>query len=73
MPIKKRKSLPPPQLANDPYKLPGRPLEELLREFDRKASDAAWEGDYAESRRLQSIADEYRARIKAGELYEVAF
>lgn len=79
MPIKKRTTLPPPpptrtrQSGSDPYKLPGRPIGELLREFDRKASDAAWVGDDEEAKRCQQIADGYRARLEAGELYEVDF
>ena len=79
MPIKKRTTLPSPpptkphRVRTDPYKLPGRPLGELLSECNRKASDAAWAGDEKEAAKYTRQANDYRARIDAGELYEVDF
>lgn len=79
MPIRKRTTLPPPPptskrtVKTDPYKLPGRPLGELLQECNRMASDAAWAGDNETADKMTALADQYRARIEAGELYEVDF
>lgn len=75
MPIKKRKTLPPinVQRSRDvPFRIPGVPLEQLLKQADKDASDAAWDGDWVAAARYTKQADEYRARIAAGELYEVS-
>lgn len=73
MPIKKRTSLPPPPKPKvpDKYRLPGKPLENIVKALDKKASDAAWVGDETEAARCEALALVYRARIEAGELYEV--
>jgi hypothetical protein len=81
MPIKKRTSLPPKPFVKhrrpstvEPYKLPGRPLTEILRELDRKVSDLEWEQtDHASAIDYKRQADDIRKRIEAGELYEVDF
>lgn len=75
MPITKRRNLPQPPARRIPkseqYRIPGTPLETLVKDYDRKASDAEWGGNIEEANRLQSIANEYRKRIADGELYEV--
>lgn len=49
------------------------PLSDLVKKYDRLASDAAWEDNPKEADRLQSIADGYRKRLEEGELYEPNF
>ena len=74
MPIKKRTSLPlPPTRKIEPYKLPGKPLSEVLRHYDREASDAAWSGATEKAERYTARANDVRNRLQAGELYEVDF
>lgn len=72
MPIVKRSSVPSPLPAQQSdFRLPGRPLYELLRETRKQASDAHWEGNHKEGARLDLEANQIAARIEAGELYEV--
>ena len=66
--LPKRKVTQPPKAE---FRYPGRPLHELVKEYDQRASDEAWEGNTKEADRLQSIANEYRERLANGELYEV--
>mgnify|MGYP006275807317 CR=1 FL=1 len=75
MPIKRRKNMPVPKkrvkTPDDLPRSPGVPIERLVKEYDQRASDAHWEGDHEEGDRLQSIADNYRKRLEAGEVWEV--
>ena len=74
MPIVRRTSLPPPTPARDPeFRLPGRPLYEVLAEKKREASDLAWSGKTAEADKVEAEITEIRKRLDAGELYEVTF
>ena len=78
MPITKRRHLPPPppmrtRVKAEPFREPGRPLGDLVREYDRKASDASWAGDIGEADRYTALANDCRNRLQAGELYEVDF
>lgn len=77
MPIKKRRNIPKAPLpASKNFltsKPPGPSLESLVREHDKLASDAAWEGDFAKADYHQEQADSYRQRLANGEIWEVSF
>lgn len=78
MPIRKRTSIPkqdrkPRAQAFDPYTTPGIPIENLIKKYDKEASDAAWEGDDKQAERSQKLANHYRERLADGELYEIEF
>jgi hypothetical protein len=79
MPIIKRRSIPNVNVQRgtagrrlDPYELPGRPLVDILKEYDKQASDAAWAEKHDEAAIWQAKAATLRVRIEAGELYEVS-
>ena len=63
----------PKPAADEPYILPGRPLEELRKEALIKASDADWVGDTATARKHDAEAAALQSRIDEGELYDVNF
>lgn len=75
MPIIKRTKLPVPPKprpkSDDEFKLPGRPLEDLLKEARLRQSDAEWVEDYETASIAVEQAEDYERRIAAGELYEV--
>jgi hypothetical protein len=79
MPIKKRSAI--PVIAKGgrradgdlPSRLPGKPLSDLLKEYQRAQSDADWRGDFDLADDYLDKIKEVQARIDAGELYEVDF
>lgn len=56
-----------------PARPPGRPLSDILKELRVQASDADWTGRHAEARELDQRIEQIKARLDAGELYEVDF
>ena len=77
MPIKKRTNPPPPKVkpSQDAHQAqpPGPSIESLIKEYDKLASDANWEGDFFSGDAYQKKADDYRKRLADGELWEVSF
>lgn len=76
MPIKKRTNIPkaePTVNVWSEYNQPGRPIELLIKEHDRLASDAAWDGDNVRAKHHEDIANRFRERLAEGELYDVDF
>ena len=50
-----------------------RHLSDCLKETERHASDAEWNGDTNLARRLEAVAHRLRERIAAGEEWEPSF
>lgn len=50
-----------------------RPLADLLKETERRASDAEWDGDTTLAERFNAVAHRLRERIAAGEEWEPSF
>lgn len=50
-----------------------RPLSECLKETERLAGDADWNGDSELARKLETVAHRLRERIAAGEEWEPSF
>lgn len=75
MVIKKRRNLPTPAPVEiwTEFKPPGRPLEALIKEHDRLASDYDWQGEPDKAAFHQDIANRFRQRLADGELYDVEF
>lgn len=78
MPIIKRSNLTllpvePKPTRDTSFRVPGRPLSDILAEVSRKASDAAWAGDVATADKLEQEANSIRKRLADGELYEIDF
>lgn len=66
MPIIKRKN--PPVQAAKPDDL-GTPVEDLIKEYDKLASDAEWNGNHGEAIECAKIAGEYRELLAKGVYY----
>lgn len=47
------------------------PLENILKELNRRVSDYEWDEDFVNANAYRVKADEVRKRIDAGELYGV--
>ena len=45
----------------------------LAKDYQRRASDAEWEGNHDLALRLRAISDSFMARHLAGDLYEPPF
>ena len=77
MPLKKRTNLPSLKATKASFlpsakpSLPGKPLSELVKEYDNLASDAAWNGQLELAEDYQKLADSYRKRLLDGELWEI--
>jgi hypothetical protein len=76
MPIKKRTNV--PKVPSQPHPSHGKPnhdnlipLEYVLKEHNRKASDAAWDGDEDMAVFHEEQAAEIRQRIAEGEVWEI--
>ncbi len=50
-----------------------RPLADVLKETERRASDAEWDGNTTLAERLETVAHRLRQRLAAGEEWEPSF
>lgn len=75
MPIVRRTNPPkPPKKKVNIYDVPYHPspelISDLIKEHDRLASDYFWNGDDVKGKHHQDIANNFRERLKRGDMYE---